>query len=131
MIVAKFSMCSASVSTETVECGLGCSLRQETTDATTHIFFKQTSTPSKPYAMESAYTVTSEQNDVSTEPVPVAVQQWWEQLSDTEPDSDLEDWSWAGHTIWDDNNDMYQTNLEQESSIIAALIEGNADKNMI
>ena len=131
MITAKFLVCSAWVSTEPTECGSGCTLRQETNEATTITSFKQTPMSSIIYTMQTTYKMTSEQTDVSTESVPAAVQQWWEQLSDTEPCSDLENWSWAGHTIWDDNSDMYQTNLEQESSIIAALIEGNADKNMI
>ena len=131
MIIAKFLVFSAWVSTKPTGCGSGCTLRQETNEATTITSFKQTPISSIIYAMQITYKMTSEETDVSTESVPVAVQQWWEQLSDTEPDTDLEDWSWAGHTIWDDNSDMYQTNLEQESSISAALIEGNADKNMI
>ena len=37
---------------------------------------------------------------------------------------------WDDFSAWHDDEDLYQSHLNQESSIIAALIEGNSDKTL-
>ena len=37
---------------------------------------------------------------------------------------------WDDFSVWHDDEDLYQSHLNQESSIIAALIEGSSDKTL-
>ena len=69
-------------------------------------------------------------DDDITESVPEAIQIWLQNVAETEEENE----DWNGYTIWDDYNlvdDSFQNNLEQESSVIAALLEGNSGKSLL
>ena len=49
-------------------------------------------------------------------------------MIDTHGDTVDTETIWGDFSVWHDDEDLYQSYLNQESSIIAALIEGNSDK---
>ena len=70
--------------------------------------------------------------DDTVEMVPEAVQIWLRNIAEIDEDDD--DWSWTGSTIWDDYRvigEFYEYGLEQDSSVLAAILAGNSDRSIL
>ena len=70
--------------------------------------------------------------DDIVELVPEAVQIWLHNIAEIDEDDD--DWSWTGSTIWDDYRvigGFYEYGLEQDSSVLAAILAGNSDRSIL
>lgn len=100
-------------------------------------FENRTSTPLE--QTSSSFEAVTEINDlgyhesvVGGEVVPVVLEKWTKSRNyiDTFDDTDDNDWPWHDFSTWDDDDNMYQSYLNQESSIIAALIEGTSDRTL-
>ena len=71
-------------------------------------------------------------DDDIVEMVPEAVQIWFRNIAEIDEDDD--DWSWTGNTIWDDYRvigGFYEYGLEQDSSVLAAILAGNSDRSIL
>ena len=74
---------------------------------------------------------TVEEDDI-VEMVPEAVQIWLHNIAEIDEEDD--DWSWTGSTIWDDYRvigEFYEYGLEQDSSVLAAILAGNSDRSIL
>ena len=74
---------------------------------------------------------TAVEDDI-VEMVPEAVQIWLRNIAEIEEEDD--DWSWTGNTIWDDYRVIggyYEYGLEQDSSVLAAILAGNSDRSIL
>ena len=72
--------------------------------------------------------------DDIVEMVPEAVQTWLRNIAEIDEDDDDDDWSWIGNTIWDDYRvigGFYEYGLEQDSSVLAAILAGNSDRSIL
>lgn len=106
-----------------------CATSQQTRDITNPVLLETPTTEDPLVTSDVQSVISPEPLESSTESLPLVFRTW--QHNQEFMDAEEDDGPWERTAVWDSNDDSYQSYLNQESSILAALMEDDTEKSLI